>query len=130
MINTYHPKFSSMKKLELIFVALGLIGLATACNHNKRHVVIGNNAPGHEEKIEYWGHTIFNEDGTGIRSITPNGSALYVKNGEEILAESDSHGQITYTINDGPKQTTLDSNSRRLLAIAVKEMVKRSHNDR
>lgn len=118
-----------MKKLKFTLIAAAFVALAGACKHD-RHVVIADKVDNHYNfKIEYHGRTLFNDDRTAIESITPNGSAQYISNDEEVLlAESDAEGTITYSINGGPRKKQLDSAARKLLAEAVRIMASRGHN--
>jgi hypothetical protein len=115
-----------MKKLKIV-AAIALIASATACRFGKRHTTIMENGNGVMVKIEYVGQTHFNDEGTAIRSISPNGYVKYNRDGKELVAESDSYGKITYELNDGGKQSVLDERDKEFLAQAVKDMIKHGH---
>jgi hypothetical protein len=116
-----------MKKLTFI-AAIALIASATACRFGQRHTTIMENGDGVDVKIEYVGQTYFNDEGTAIRSISPNGYVKYHRDGKELIAESDRYGKITYELNDGGKQSILGDDDRAFLAQAVKDMIKHGHN--
>src|ERR1700754_3448850 len=87
-------KNNIMKKLKIV-AAIALIASATACRFGKQHTTIMENGNGVMVKIEYVGQTYFNDEGTAIRSISPNGSVKYKRDGKELIAESDRYGKIT-----------------------------------
>lgn len=109
-------------------VALVFIISVTACKFGKRHTTIMENGNGSTVKIEYWGQTYFNAEGTAIKSISPNGSVKYTRDDKTLIAESDYLGKITYELNDGEKQATLDESGKEFLAQAVKDMIRHGHN--
>jgi hypothetical protein len=116
-----------MKKLQLI-TAIGILLSVTACRFGKRHTTIMENGNGTTVKIEYVGQTYFTPDGTGIKSISPNGYVKYSRDDKQLIAESDYNGKITYELNDGGKQTMLNDGDKEFLAQAVKDMIKHGHN--
>lgn len=101
-----------------------------ACNQPGRHVVIKTGDNYNETSIEYYGSTIFNQEGTAILRISPNGSVKYKHNDQQLIAESDYTGHITYRINGGEKQNVLDAQQKLFLADAIKQMKKQGRNDR
>jgi hypothetical protein len=118
-----------MKNLKIIVAALAMIALAPACQMNQRHVVIAEDTDNKYLKIEYAGRAFFNYDSTAIAKITPNGFVKYKRDNEAFVAESDNSGKITYQMNGGAKQTQLNANDKIFLAQAVKDMIKRGHNN-
>jgi hypothetical protein len=118
-----------MKTLTINLIAAGLMLAQGACKHTGRHVVIKSADNYNETRIEYYGRTIFNWEGTAILHISPNGSVEYRNNGQHLLAESDYAGHITYRINDGEKENQLSPQEKIFLADAVKDMIKHGHND-
>lgn len=118
-----------MKALTIKLMAAGLILTLGACNRTGRHVVIKTGDNYNVTTIEYYGRTVFNQEGTAILHISPNGSVEYRHNGQHLLAESDHSGHITYRINDGEKQNQLSTQEKVFLADAVKEMIKHGHNN-
>lgn len=117
-----------MKKAHITIIALVFVISATACKFGNRHTTIMENGNGSTVKIEYWGQTYFNAEGTAIKSISPNGSVKYTLNDKTLLAESDYRGKITYQLNGGEKQTILNESGREFLAQAVKDMIRHGHN--
>ena len=115
-----------MKKLQFIAL-IALVASATACRFGQRHTTIMENGNGVMVKIEYVGQTYFNDEGTAIRSISPNGYVKYKRDNQELIAESDRNGKITYELNDGGKQTILNQGDKEFLAQAVKDMIKHGH---
>lgn len=110
-------------------MAAGLILTLGACNRPGRHVVITSGNNYNLTKIEYYGRTVFNQEGTAILHISPNGSVEYRHNGRHLLAEGDDSGHITYRINGGARQNQLSTQEKVFLADAVKEMIKLGHNN-
>lgn len=115
-----------MKKLTFV-AAAALVALISACRFGQRHTTIMENGNGVTVKIEYVGQTYFNDEGTAIRSISPNGYVKYQRGGKELTAESDRNGKITYELNDGGKQSILNEGDKEFLAQAVKDMIKHGH---
>lgn len=118
-----------MKTLTISVIVTGVVLAFAACNRTGRHVVIKTRDTFNETRIEYYGRTVFNREGTGILHISPNGSVEYRRNGQHLLAESDYIGQITYRINGGEKEKQLNTEEKLFLADAVKDMIKHGHND-
>jgi len=118
-----------MKNLKVIISIMALAALSTACRYGKRHVFISEGNHYNSLKIEYSGLAYFNNEGTGIARITPNGHVKYEKDGQEIIANSDANGIITYQVNGGDEQRTLNGNDKMFLARAVKDMIKHGHSN-
>ncbi len=116
-----------MKKLHLL-VAIAIITLAAAC-HNGRHIRI-TNTNGQYVKVEYSGNIYLTEDNTGIKNISPGGYVRYETNDESIVAERNHDGRIYYEINGGDEQPSLDDDGKRMIALAVKEIIKQPHHER
>jgi hypothetical protein len=75
-------------------------------------------------KIEYSGQVTFNDDGTAIEGISPEGWVEYSHNGKKVIAEGDSSGNIVYQLYEEGKKIAIDDNiGKALLAEASKEMV-------
>lgn len=118
-----------MKTLTINLIGGCLIATAVACHAPNRHVVIKTGDNYNMTSIEYWGRVVFNKEGTAITRISPNGSVKYNHNDQQLLAESDYRGHITYRINDGEKEQQLSPQEKLFVAGAVKEMIKLGHND-
>ncbi len=116
-----------MKPLQLFTILLTVLALQ-AC-HRQRHTIIATTTPGMQLKIEYAGQVHFNDEGTDIENISPGGYVKYTLNGESLEAEGDRHGVITYRLNGGKKQITLNTDDKQFVARAVKEMIKQGHNN-
>ena len=116
-----------MEKLKITLAAIAIVALVSACNRERRHVVMSEGDNWGSTKIEYSGGTYFRGD-SAIASITPNGYAKYKKDDQSFIAESDHDGKISYRINGGDAQTQLNANDKVFLAQAVKTMAKRGHN--
>jgi hypothetical protein len=118
-----------MKTLTINLIGACLVSTFAACENPGRHVVIKTGDSFNETKIEYVGRVEFNREGTEISHISPNGSVKYKHNDEQLVAESDNLGHITYQINDGKKGKQLSAQEKLLMANAVKAMIKQGHYD-
>lgn len=118
-----------MKTLTINLIGLCLIAVSAACHAPNRHVVIKTGDNYDMTRIEYWGRVVFNKEGTAITRISPNGSVKYIRNDQQLFAESGYRGRITYQINNGKKEEQLSPQERLFVAAAVKEMIKAGHND-
>jgi hypothetical protein len=75
------------------------------------------------EKIAYSGKIEFNEDETLIHSISPKGYFHYIKNRKELDISSDAKANLSYELTaDGTKEP-FDSNGKKLVTEAIKEMI-------
>jgi hypothetical protein len=116
-----------MKNLRITILALALLALATACNRNKRHVVISEGSDKGSLRIEYYGRALFNYDSTAIARITPHGKVKYSKDDQKVTAENGTDGRIVYRFNGGSKKTELSPGDKLFLESAVKDMIKHGH---
>ncbi|GAA4096434.1 hypothetical protein [Mucilaginibacter panaciglaebae] len=118
-----------MKTLTINLIGIYMIVAMAACQGSHRHVVIKTGDNYNMTCIEYWGRVVFNTEGTGILHISPNGSVKYSHDNQQLVAESDYRGHITYRINGGEKEQQLSPPEKLFVASAIKEMIKHGHND-
>ncbi len=118
-----------MKKSGLIAIALSLIIISAACDMGKGHRIISVKNDNVSLKIEYSGTVIFNDDETGIESISSGGYVKYSKNGKKLEAKNNRRGEITYELYDRGKKLSMQDDNRKFLAEAIKEMMKYGHNE-
>jgi hypothetical protein len=116
-----------MKKLNII-IAVTILCITTACR-NRHHTIIASNTNGRYIKLEYSGNIYLTADNSGIKGLSPGGYLKYKTNDESIVAERNNKGQITYEINGGDEQLGLNDNGSRLIAAAVKEILKHPHQE-
>ncbi|HSZ84889.1 MAG TPA: hypothetical protein VK787_02600 [Puia sp.] len=110
-----------MKKIKLIILVFGLALFTASCHRG--NVMIMNDGE-NELSISYSGEIKFNDDETGIQSITPDGYLHYKKNDRKLNAECDYHGQIKYELSDNGRNIDLNSeDGKKILAIAVRDMI-------
>ncbi len=89
-------------------------------NNDSSIVISGDNF---YEEIKYSGRIDFSDDETSFKSITPGGYINFRKNEDRVIAKSNKRGLITYELSEGDNKLTLDSNGRKLITEAVKEMI-------
>ncbi|HXB42574.1 MAG TPA: hypothetical protein VNV85_00880, partial [Puia sp.] len=89
-------------------------------NNDSSIVINGDNF---YEEIKYGGRIVFADDETSIKSITPGGYLNFRKNEERLIAKSSSQGVISYELTEGNSKLPLDSNGRKMITDAVKEMI-------
>ena len=110
-----------MKKLQIIFGALFIVLITASCHRG--NVMIVNDGE-NDLSIYYSGEIKFNDDETGIQSITPDGYLHYKKNDRKLNADCDYHGQIKYELSDnGRKIDVTSEDGKKILAIAVRDMI-------
>ncbi len=110
-----------MKQIKFVIAAFGLVLFITSCHRG--NAIIINNGEG-DLSIYYSGDIKFNDDETGIQSISPDGYVRYKKNGRKLVAESDYHGQIKYELDDNGRTLEINSQEgKRFLAVAIKDMI-------
>ncbi|HEV7620756.1 MAG TPA: hypothetical protein VGO09_03435 [Flavisolibacter sp.] len=88
---------------------------------NKGTMTISNGD--HFEELKFAGKIVLNNDETTIVSMSPGGYLKYKNDNDKFSAESNLQGKITYQVNDRQPQTTLNEESRKLVAAIIKEML-------
>jgi hypothetical protein len=114
-------KIDDMEKSGITVVVIGMALLA-ACSFGRRHTTIVENTNGYHLRIEYSGQIAFNDDGTAIRSISPDGYMEYQNNDKKLEAKNNGHGGVSYELYDGYNKINMDDNGRKFIAEAVKVM--------
>jgi len=89
-------------------------------NNDSSIVINGDNF---YEEIKYSGRIAFTDDETSFKSITPGGYINFRKNDDRVIAKSNKQGLISYELSEGDSKLPLDSNGRKLITEAVKEMI-------
>ena len=74
-------------------------------------------------EIKYIGDINFNEDETAIKSMSPDASLIYKKDGTAIKVTSDANGQIFYEVNGGVRKNQLDKEESALITTAIQTMI-------
>lgn len=115
-----------MNKSGIALLVAGMLFLA-ACTFGRRHTTIVEKSDGHYLRIEYAGHISFNEDGTGIRSISRDGYVEYQQDDKKLEAKNNGNGGINYELYDGYDKLGLDERGRQFIAEAVKVMMQKKH---
>jgi hypothetical protein len=93
----------------------------TSWGHNDSSIII--NSDNFYEEIKYSGKIDFNDDETGIKSITPGGYLNFIRNEEKLVVKSDRQGTISYELTEEDNKLPLDSNGKKFITEAVKEMI-------
>ena len=75
------------------------------------------------EEIKYRGKFQLTDDETGFKTISPGGYFKFIKNEISVRAESNLKGEIDYRISDGKDHLPTDEQGKKLIAVAVKEMI-------
>lgn len=89
-------------------------------NNDSSIVISGDNF---YEEIKYSGRIAFSDDETSFKSITPGGYINFRKNEDRVIAKSNKQGMISYELSESDNKLTLDSNGKKLIAEAVKELI-------
>lgn len=119
-------KRKNMEKSGIVILAAGIILLA-ACTFGRRHTTIVENTDNHHLRIEYAGHIRFNDKGTDIERISPDGYVEYQKDNEKLEAKNDGHGGVSYELYDGYEKLALDERGRNFITEAVRIMDEKIH---
>ncbi|GAB3915188.1 hypothetical protein [Mucilaginibacter boryungensis] len=112
-----------MKKLQILFLALSLSLIAASCNWG-RHNTISIHDGQNSIRVEYTGRIGFAEDNKAVVDMSPNGYLKFRKNDEELNVERNKAGQIMYEVNDERANPVLNEDGQRLLAEAIKMILK------
>ena len=118
-------------KLTFFLIAFILVFLrvylsCTGVMHGGRSNVEGTMtviSDNYREEIRWSGVIRFDSEETTIVSITPGGYFKYRLNDKKLVAESNLQGEISYELYDDGEKTALDSNGRKFIAKAVKELI-------
>ena len=98
-----------------------------SCDHFHNHQPVTtinmSSSDGAFVHIKYGGSIEFTADSTAIKRISPNGFLNYKKNGKELFAQSNEHGQLTLELIEKGETLVLDKRGSHFLAEAVKEMI-------
>jgi len=117
---------NDMEKSGIALVVTGLALLA-ACSFGRKHTVIVENSDNHHLRIEYSGKVVFNDNGTAIRSISPDGYVEYQNDDKKLEAKNDGRGGVSYELYQGYIQLGMDERGHRFIAEAVKVMKQKGH---
>src|SRR5665213_922446 len=120
-------KIDDMKKFGIAILVAGLALLA-ACSFGRKHTTIIENSNNHYLRIEYSGRVAFNNEGTEISSISPDGYVEYQNNDKKLEAKNNGRGGISYELYEGYTKLNLDDDGRKFIAEAVKVMKQKGHN--
>lgn len=114
----------TMKKKNPFLVLFLLVVLGTiACNFHDHTKTVKVSDGETTLKIEYCGDVVFNEDGTAVDEISPDGYIHYKCNGQKVYIESDENGTLQYKIYDnGERLHKSDAAATQILSDAVKKM--------
>lgn len=115
-----------MEKSGITIVVMG-IALLAACSFGRKHTTIIENSNNHYLRIEYSGHVSFNNEGTAIQSISPDGYVEYRNNDKKLDAKNNGHGGISYELYEGYTKVNLDDDGKKFIAEAVKVMKQKGH---
>ncbi|RBL89965.1 hypothetical protein DF182_26185 [Chitinophaga flava] len=74
-------------------------------------------------EISYSGDIQLNEEGTAVKTISPEGFLKYKKNNKKFSAVSDKQGNITYELSDAGNSPEGDAARNTFIADALREMV-------
>ncbi|MCQ6958972.1 hypothetical protein [Mucilaginibacter aquariorum] len=114
---------SISKKLQIIVLALIILGTVAACDWGKSTTII-NKTDNLSQKIKYSGKIIFNEQQNGIDHISDGGYLEFDENGRGFKAKNDAYGKINYEFDGDSKVNTLSDDQKQFVAHAVKAIIK------
>ena len=132
----FQVKKYTMNKLFLAAGGFCLVIIAASCNpfngrrdvlsrifasHNEQRIVVNDN--NNSLEIIYSGDMEFNDEETAIKQMSPGGYLEYRRNGEKLLAETDSRGEIIYSFSSNGRPLTADYNGKTFLTRAIQDMI-------
>ncbi|MGG9963909.1 hypothetical protein [Ferruginibacter sp. SUN106] len=110
------------KRHPLLFVNLLVLLLSVACNLGTQTRTISTSDGTASLKIEYRGEVFFNAEETAIDEISPGGHVKYKLNDNQLTAEPDDSGIVSYKLYFGERRMDLNDT-------AAKEFFKTAMND-
>jgi hypothetical protein len=116
-----------MKNIRIVLCIAALAGIITSCNFMGKHTTIVETGNNYYLKIEYAGKVRFNDDGTGIGSISRGGYVRYWNNEKTLIAKNDGYGGVKYELDDNGEKLDPKTNGKALIAEAVRVMMKKGH---
>jgi hypothetical protein len=114
---------SISKKIQIIVLALIILGTVAACDWGKSTTII-NKTDNLSQKIKYSGKIVFNEQQNGIDHISDGGYLEFDENGRGFKAKNDAMGKINYEFDGDSKVNTLSDDQKQFVAHAVKAIIK------
>lgn len=125
-----------MKKLLTIYLLAGCLVLSCSSQKGTKSVSYssdGNGSRGQHSisiddlngslEIKYSGDIIFNDEETGIKSISPAGYLKFKRNGKMITAAADANGRLMYAVNGGDEKPELNDKEAMQMANAIKTLI-------
>jgi hypothetical protein len=119
-------KTYDMEKSGIVIVVI-IMALLAACGFGKKHSTIVETSNNHRLRIEYSGRVTFNDEGTAIRSISPDGYVEYQNDDKKLNAKNDGRGGVSYELYDGYTKINLDEYGKKFIAEAVKVMKRKGY---
>lgn len=110
-----------------ITIAVIVMALLAACGFGRKHTTIVESTGSHHLRIEYAGRVSFNDEGTAINSISPDGYVEYQNDDKKLNAKNDGKGGISYELYDGYNKVNMDDEGRKFIAEAVKVMKQKGY---
>lgn len=111
------------KKIQIIVLALIMLGTVAACDWGKSTTII-NKTDNFSQRIKYSGKVVFNEKEDGIEHISNGGYLEFEQNDQGFKARENSHKEIEYEFNGDSKVTDLSDEQKQFVARAVKSIIK------
>jgi hypothetical protein len=111
------------KKLQIVVLALIILGTVAACDWGKSTTII-NTTDNLSLRIKYSGKIYFTEKHDGIEHISKGGYLEFDKNDRGFVAKENSKGKIEYEFNGDDKVTELNEEQKEFVTHAVKSIVK------
>ena len=117
-------------KLTFFLIAIGLILLRLCLPrlemwHNGREQgTMITKSDNYIEGIWWSGKYRLSDDDRSIAEITPGGYLKFRENDTIMRAESDLQGRITYTLNNGREDLTLNDSGRSFIAAQLQKMIR------
>ena len=106
---------------------IGLVGLtlisAVSCRRANSTRIFSDDGT-NSQTIQYAGRIIFNPEQTEIESISKGGFLKYERNDNEMEAEPDNNGKVTYEFDGGSKITTLTTSQKQVVAEVIRAVIK------
>ena len=112
-----------MKKLLFAVIFLCSMLAFTSCRQNRTRTIRVEN-DNMSLTVTYVGKVRFNQEGNGIKSISPRGYVSYKKDDKKLFAENDGHGGIRYEVRNGSMDMDHEEAKKQLITEAVQDMLR------
>jgi maltose-binding protein MalE len=111
------------KKIQVIVLALIMLGTVAACDWGKSTTIVSK-TENLSQRIKYSGKIVFNANEDGIEHISNGGYLEFEQNDKGFKARESYKGRVEYEFDGDDKVTELSDQQKQFVASAVKTIIK------